>query len=115
FDERVVPGNAEPRDAEVVLTTTAERPDAPPAGTAAWNAVRVLRTVHRERQTHDPARPNVVVLLVDTLRADGLGTYGASPSPSPALDRLAAEGLVFEQAIAQAPWTLPSVTSILRS
>src|SRR5207247_757782 len=60
-----------------------------------------------------PDRPNVLVLLVDTLRADHLGCYGAGPSPSPNLDRLAERGLVFEQAIAQAPWTIPSVATIL--
>jgi arylsulfatase A-like enzyme len=73
----------------------------------------VLRTVRRDRQTPSPAQPNVLVLLVDTLRADSLGAYGASPSPSPALDRLARQGIVFEQAIAQAPWTLPSIASLL--
>ncbi len=113
FDERVALGNDVARDAEVVLTTTAERPDAPVAGTAAWNAVRVLQTARRERQRPASERPNVLVLLVDTLRADRLGAYGASPSPTPALDRVAAEGVVFEQSIAQAPWTLPSVASIL--
>jgi len=56
--------------------------------------------------------PSVIVVLIDTLRADRLGCYGASPSPSPNLDALATTGLVFERAIAQAPWTLPSVTSI---
>jgi arylsulfatase A-like enzyme len=113
FDERIDLRNAEARDAEVTLTTTAERPGAPLAGTAAWNAVRVLRTVRRDRQPPAPERPNVIVLLVDTLRADRLGAYGASPSPTPALDRFAAEGRVFEQSVSQAPWTLPSVASIM--
>lgn len=113
FDERVPLGNTAARDAEIVLTTTADRPDAPPSGTAAWNAVRLLRTVRRDRQPSAPTQPNVLVLLVDTLRADRLGAYGASPSPTPALDRLASEGLVFEQSVAQAPWTLPSVASLM--
>jgi len=52
------------------------------------------------------------VLLVDTLRADRLGCYGASPSPSPNLDALAAGGLLFTQAIAQSSWTLPSVSTL---
>jgi arylsulfatase A-like enzyme len=54
----------------------------------------------------------VLVLLVDTLRADRLGVYGATPSPSPTLDRFAARGTVFEVAVAQASWTMPSVASI---
>jgi arylsulfatase A-like enzyme len=54
----------------------------------------------------------VIVLLVDTLRADRLGCYGATPSPSPNLDALAAGGLLFTQAIAQSSWTLPSVSTL---
>jgi arylsulfatase A-like enzyme len=113
FDERVPLGNATPREAELTLTTTAEQADAPSPGTAAWSAVRLLHTTQHDRQAVGPTRPNVLVLLVDTLRADRLGAYGATPSPTPSLDRLAGEGRVFTQSIAQAPWTLPSVTSIL--
>ncbi len=113
FDERVPLGNPAPRAAELIFTTTAAQPDAPSPGTAAWSAVRLLRTTRHDRQAVDATHPNVLVVLVDTLRADRLGAYGATPSPSPALDRLAAEGRVFTQSIAQAPWTLPSVASIL--
>lgn len=59
--------------------------------------------------------PDVVIYLVDTLRADALGAYGATRGDSPALDALARESAVFEQAISQAPWTLPSVTSLFTS
>nr|MDJ0867385.1 sulfatase [Myxococcota bacterium] len=59
------------------------------------------------------ARPDVLLLLLDTLRADALGVHGAAPSPSPALDALAAESVVFERAIAAAPWTVPSVIALL--
>jgi arylsulfatase A-like enzyme len=63
----------------------------------------------------DARTPDVIVLLMDTLRADGLGAYGAEPSPSPFLDRLAAASVVFERALTQAPWTAPSVSSLLSS
>jgi arylsulfatase A-like enzyme len=56
--------------------------------------------------------PNIVLILVDTLRADHLGFAGYERPTSPAIDRLAAENLVFENAIAPAPWTPPSVASI---
>jgi arylsulfatase A-like enzyme len=55
----------------------------------------------------------VLLVVVDTLRADHLGVYGYERPTSPHLDELAAEGAVFEQAIAPAPWTLPSVASML--
>ncbi|HUO86991.1 MAG TPA: sulfatase [Thermoanaerobaculia bacterium] len=59
-------------------------------------------------------RPNVVLIVVDTLRADHLGAYGHHRGTSPQIDRrLAARGTLFESAYAQAPWTLPSVLSYL--
>ncbi len=65
-----------------------------------------------------PAQPRdvpIVLYLVDTLRADRLGAWGYDRETSPALDALAEESVVFEQAYAPAPWTLPSVASLLTS
>ncbi len=62
-----------------------------------------------------PTRPNVVLIVVDSLRADALGCYGAKQSVSPNIDRLAADGLRFERAIAQAPWNVPSISSLMTS
>ncbi|HSP07773.1 MAG TPA: sulfatase-like hydrolase/transferase [Acidobacteriota bacterium] len=58
------------------------------------------------------AAPNVLLISVDTLRADHLGCYG-SKIKTPAFDALAARSVVFEQAISQVPLTLPSHISIL--
>lgn len=60
-------------------------------------------------------RPHVIVHCIDTLRADRLGFYGYTRPTSPFLDDLARDSIVFENAIAQAPWTLPSVASYLTS
>ncbi|MBN1825267.1 MAG: sulfatase-like hydrolase/transferase [Candidatus Eisenbacteria bacterium] len=57
--------------------------------------------------------PNVLLLVVDTLRADRLGSYGYGRETTPSLDRLAAESLRFERAYTTAPWTLPAFGSIL--
>ncbi|MEQ8766968.1 MAG: sulfatase [Planctomycetota bacterium] len=57
--------------------------------------------------------PNVLVILVDTLRADHLGCYGYPRPTSPTLDRLAARGIRFERCLAQSSWTLPSVASLM--
>lgn len=65
---------------------------------------------HRWSAPH-PRTP-IVVVAVDTLRADVTGPYGASPSPTPRLDALAASAAVFDNAITAAIWTLPSFTSI---
>jgi arylsulfatase A-like enzyme len=58
---------------------------------------------------------NLLIVCVDTLRADELGAYGAEPSITPALDALAREGIVFERAHAAASWTLPSVGALFTS
>ena len=60
-----------------------------------------------------PSRPDVVLLSIDTLRADHLGSYGYARETSPFLDRLAAEGTRFAEAWAPAPWTLPSHATLL--
>lgn len=59
------------------------------------------------------APPNVLILLVDALRPDHLSLHGYSRATSPAVDSFAADGLVFEQAAAQAPWTKPSTATLL--
>jgi arylsulfatase A-like enzyme/tetratricopeptide (TPR) repeat protein len=58
-------------------------------------------------------RPNVLLLTIDTLRADRVGAYGARTARTPALDRLAAEGLRATNAVAAAPITMPSHASLL--
>ncbi len=59
--------------------------------------------------------PNVVLISIDTLRPDHLGCYGYGRDTSPEIDRLAAAGIRFEQAIAHASSTLPSHASMLSS
>jgi hypothetical protein len=59
--------------------------------------------------------PLVVLYLIDTLRADHTSVYGYKRDTTPRLSALARDGVVFEQAIAQASWTKPSVASILTS
>ena len=59
-----------------------------------------------------PPTGSVILVVVDTLRADHLGLYGYDRPTSPTLDAWAAEGRVFEHAFAPAPWTLPSFASI---
>jgi len=56
---------------------------------------------------------NVVLLTLDTLRADHLGAYGNTEVRTPHLDQLAREGVVFEQAMTTAPLTLPAHSSIM--
>jgi arylsulfatase A-like enzyme/Flp pilus assembly protein TadD len=59
------------------------------------------------------ARPSVVLITIDTLRADHVGCYGARTVKTPILDGLAHDGVVFERAISQVPLTWPSHAVIL--
>ncbi len=56
--------------------------------------------------------PNVVMIAVDTLRADHLGCYGYHRPTSPNIDRLASQSVLFERAYSPASWTLPAFMSI---
>jgi len=58
------------------------------------------------------ARRNVVIVVVDTLRADRLGCYGADRPTSPNIDALAARGVRFANTQSVAPWTMPSVATM---
>ena len=58
------------------------------------------------------ASPNVLFIVLDTVRPDHLGIYGYERDTSPELDAFAAQGVVFENAFSVAPWTLPSHASM---
>src|SRR2546425_5993318 len=58
-------------------------------------------------------RPNVLLITIDTLRADHLGCYGYARGTSPHIDRLAAGGALFERAFTTLPRTTQSVASIV--
>ena len=58
---------------------------------------------------------NVVVIVIDTLRADHLSCYGYERETSPEIDRFAETAVLFEQAICPAPWTMSSTSSLLSS
>ncbi len=62
-----------------------------------------------------PKPRGVVLISVDTLRADHLQTYGYGRPTSPNLDILAADSVVFDRTYASSPWTLPSHVSLLTS
>lgn len=99
-------------------------PDAAPSGVVVTGA-RILSppgtesrsaagtgTPAREGAAAQGARPNVIVYLVDALRADRLGVYGCDRPLSPRLDAMASEGVTFTDTTAQSSWTKAAVASI---
>lgn len=66
--------------------------------------------------SHEPQRPapeHVLLIVVDTLRADHLTPYGYGRETSPGIAELAARGVVFENAVSQCSWTSPSMVSLM--
>jgi len=86
---------------------------------AAWGVAIVgcVPAATQEAPTAAPAAPrrppNVVVVVIDTLRRDHLGCYGGTAGLSPRLDALAAESALFERCLAPSSWTEPSTASLL--
>lgn len=67
----------------------------------------------RSRPQAVAGRPSIILVVIDTLRADAVEPYGAAPGTTPAFAGLAADSVVFERAYAQASWTRPSIATIL--
>ena len=67
------------------------------------------------RRAPDRERPNVLLIVVDTLRSDHLGCYGHKKVKTTSIDSLAQQGTLFKNAIAQVPLALPSHTGFFTS
>jgi len=80
---------------------------------AALSTLPIVAGARREKSAVPAPRPNVVLLTLDTTRADHLGCYGWTPAHTPNLDALARRGALFERCDTAAPITLPSHATIL--
>ena len=83
-----------------------------------WSGVAfggvVLLWIGHCQHSDSPAKPsNVLLISIDTTRADALGCYGSEHNASPFLDELANSGVLFESAFSPVPMTLPSHTTML--
>jgi arylsulfatase A-like enzyme/Flp pilus assembly protein TadD len=79
----------------------------------AWGAATWLRAPGGGTSVKSRAGDNLLLITLDTTRADHIGCYGGDERVTPNIDRLAENGVVFEQVTATAPITLPSHTSML--
>ena len=70
---------------------------------------------HSSRRTtaKSPVKTDILLITIDTLRADHIGAYGYKKAETPTIDGLARSGLLFEHAYSQVPLTLASHTSLL--
>lgn len=90
------------------VNLTFETRSAKPGTVALWaNPLLITQTMK--------SRPNVLIYMIDTLRADHTSVYGYARETTPFLKELGAHGLVFEDCVVQATWTKPSVASLMTS
>lgn len=75
----------------------------------------LLHSPHSEAADSTPARPNILLVMVDALRADHLGCYGYERDTTPFIDQLAATGMRFAEATSSSSWTTPSVMTTMTS
>jgi arylsulfatase A-like enzyme len=80
---------------------------------AGFGGLRLVRSEARARTASSPERPNVVLVLMDTLRVDRCSTYGYARETTPRLTEFARRGLRFDRCYSTASWTWPSTASLL--
>jgi arylsulfatase A-like enzyme len=79
-----------------------------------WGGARVVEQVRLARLPAAPAgAPNVLLIVLDTVRPDHMSCYGEPRPTTPALERLARQSVLFERAYATSSWTLPSHVSMM--
>jgi arylsulfatase A-like enzyme len=66
-------------------------------------------------KTADPGAQDIILITIDTLRADRLGSYGYGRDTSRFIDSLAATGVRFDNAYSTSSWTVPSMVSLMTS
>jgi arylsulfatase A-like enzyme len=131
LDERFAFGSGAPREERawrrrvlevrgpgslVLSTAIDQRPDGDgPPPSAGFALLQVTVPIQRQRAPSSPEHPNLVLICIDTLRADRLHAYGNPRPVSRNLDALASRGTLFENAYAPTPWTWPSTASLLTS
>ncbi len=82
------------------------------SGLAVYRLTRAFPRHTAQAGSGQPQEPNIVLIVLDTTRADHLSSYGYSRLTTPHIDRLAAHGTLFENALAASSWTLPSFASM---
>jgi len=88
-------------------------PDGAIPAEPAWWELKIEQPVEIERPLLSPARPNLLVLVVDTLAAKRMSLYGYARDTTPRVKAFAATGTTCTAAIAPSSWTLPATASLL--
>jgi arylsulfatase A-like enzyme len=93
---------------QVLLTRTATRSRITQSLPMALILLLSLLLIGMNRADMASGKPNLILVVIDTFRVDSPGCYGNPAGLTPTLDRLASEGVLYEQAYAPSSWTIPS-------
>jgi len=77
-----------------------------------WGGQRYRELQNAEKAMADSSKPNVLLIVLDTARADRFSAYGYGRQTTPQIDHVAKEGILYTQAIAPSSWTVPSHASL---
>ncbi len=99
--------------ADAVVTLRLEAPDAPPGFAIALSELLVTTRASVPVQTSSPEAPNLVFVVLDTLRMDRTSLADPTLGTTPVLSDLATNGTTFDRAFSTSPWTWPSTASLL--
>ncbi len=98
----------------VTLSLVAQAEDAPAPGIALWASPTISQGVGADPHTARQ-HPNVIFYVIDGASAGYMSAYGYDRPTTPNLERIAAEGVLFERAHSNATWTMPSTASFMTS
>ncbi|MCH2103125.1 MAG: sulfatase [Planctomycetes bacterium] len=84
-----------------------------PVALCGFGSPQLVKRRDLPRADSSPETPNIVLIVMDTLRADRLSSYGHNRQTTPRIDSLAERGLLYEHARSTSSWTWPSTASIL--
>ncbi|MCB9882000.1 MAG: sulfatase [Planctomycetes bacterium] len=98
-----------------LIVRTHGSPDATTSGRTALHDFAYFTEPYLAPSVHEPRPRNVLLVLIDTLRPDALRCYSSSGVETPTIDRLVAEGTLFENARSSCSWTLPAHASLFTS
>ncbi len=112
FEELIPLAEVAGRKVELSLEITDRSAKVPSPVVSRWSRATLVQSEEVPRR-HAADGRNLLLVVVDALRADHMSLYGYPRKTTPNLDRLAADSLVFTRAVSQSSWTMPATASLL--
>ena len=113
FDEKIDLSKYSGQTVNLSFRTHPESPNSTIPVRGGWSNLLISELTPVRRNLSSKDQPNIILIVIDTQRADHLSCYGYHRDTSPNLNKLAQEGVLFENAVSQSSWTWPATATIL--